>query len=79
MVVRGGVVATGVEEIGMFYLGESFLYRNLPDAIAYARELGYPYIFLTTNGRLATPDRVAACMRCAAATVPTAQRQPGRG
>lgn len=53
----------GVEEIGMFYLGESFLYRKLPDAIAYARALGYPYIFLTTNGRLATPERVAACMR----------------
>jgi len=50
----------GVEEIGLFYLGESFLYRKLPDAIAYARELGYPYIFLTTNGRLATPDRVRA-------------------
>lgn len=52
----------GVEEIGMFYLGESFLYKRLPEAIAYARELGYPYIFLTTNGRLATPDRVKACM-----------------
>jgi MoaA/NifB/PqqE/SkfB family radical SAM enzyme len=52
----------GVEEIGLFYLGESFLYRRLPDAIAYARELGYPYIFLTTNGRLATPDRVGACI-----------------
>jgi len=52
----------GVEEIGMFYLGESFLYKKLPDAIAYARELGFPYIFLTTNGRLATPDRVKSCM-----------------
>ncbi len=52
----------GVEEIGMFYLGESFLYKRLPDAIAYARELGYPYIFLTTNGRMATPERVRACM-----------------
>lgn len=52
----------GVEEIGMFYLGESFLYKKLPDAIAYARELGFPYIFLTTNGRLATPDRVKLCM-----------------
>jgi hypothetical protein len=52
----------GVEEIGMFYLGESFLYPRLPDAIAYARDLGYPYIFLTTNGRTATPDRVRACI-----------------
>jgi organic radical activating enzyme len=52
----------GVDEIGMFYLGESFLYKKLPEAIAYARELGYPYIFLTTNGRLATPERVRACI-----------------
>ena len=51
----------GVEEIGMFYLGESFLYGKLPEAIAYAKELGFPYVFLTTNGRMATPDRVRAC------------------
>ena len=54
--------AAGVEEIGLFYLGESFLYKRLPEAIALARKLGYPYIFLTANGRLATPDRVRACM-----------------
>ena len=53
---------SGVEEIGLFYLGESFLYRRLSDAIATARDLGFPYIFLTTNGRMATPERIAACM-----------------
>ncbi len=52
----------GVEEIGMFYLGESFLFKKLPEAIAYAKQLGFPYIFLTTNGRMATPERVRACM-----------------
>lgn len=52
----------GVEEIGLFYLGESFLCKWLPEAIAYARGIGYPYVFLTTNGRLAIPDRVRACM-----------------
>ena len=52
----------GVEEIGMFYLGESFLFHDLPESIAYARKLGFPYIFLTTNGRMAIPDRVKACM-----------------
>ena len=54
--------ADGVEEIGLFYLGESMLYRGLPTAIAYARELGFPYVFLTTNGRLAPPERVRDCM-----------------
>jgi hypothetical protein len=53
----------GVEELGVFYLGESFLCSWLPDAIRFAKqECGFPYVFLTTNGRLATPDRVAACM-----------------
>ena len=55
--------ALQVEEIGLFYLGESFLCRWLPDAIRYAkRECGYPYVFLTTNGRMATPYRVRECM-----------------
>lgn len=52
----------GVEEIGLFYLGESFLCDWLEDAIAYAkRDCGYPYVFLTTNGSLATPERLRAC------------------
>lgn len=53
--------AAGVEEIGMFYLGESLLYPRLAEAIAVAKkDLGYPYVFLTTNGRLATPDKLEA-------------------
>jgi MoaA/NifB/PqqE/SkfB family radical SAM enzyme len=52
----------GVEELGVFYIGESFTCRWLPDAIYEARSVGFPYIFLTTNGAIATPDRVQACM-----------------
>ena len=53
----------GVEQLGVFYLGESFLYDWLPDAIRYAKQdCGYPYVFLTTNGRLANSDRVRECM-----------------
>ena len=53
----------GVEEIGLFYLGESFLCSWLPEAIHYAKhECGYPYVFLTTNGRMATPERMRECM-----------------
>jgi hypothetical protein len=55
--------ALGVEEIGLFYLGESFLCSWLPEAVRFAkRDCGYPYVFLTTNGRMATPERVRACM-----------------
>lgn len=53
----------GVEELGLFYLGESFLCDWLPEAVRYAkRECGYPYVFLTTNGRMATRARVRECM-----------------
>jgi len=55
--------AAGVEELGLFYLGESFLCEWLPDAVRYAkRDCGFQYVFLTTNGRLATPERVRACI-----------------
>lgn len=52
----------GVEEIGVFYIGESFTAKWLPEAIAEAKEVGFPYVFLTTNGSAATPERVRACM-----------------
>ncbi len=55
----------GVEELGMFYLGESFMNPEmLVEAIRFAKEkAGFPYVFLTTNGSLATPDRVEACFQ----------------
>jgi organic radical activating enzyme len=52
----------GVEELGLFYIGESFTCRWLPDAIREAKAVGFPYTFLTTNGSIAYPDRVKACM-----------------
>ena len=45
----------GVEEIGMFYLGESFMAPALlADAIGWCKAIGFPYVFLTTNGSLCT-------------------------
>ena len=53
----------GVEELALYYIGESMLCGWLPDAIDYAKsECGYPHVFLTTNGLRATPERVRACM-----------------
>jgi radical SAM family protein/iron-sulfur cluster protein len=53
----------GVEELGLFYIGEPFLCDWLPEAIHYAKKVcNFPYVFLTTNGLTATPDRVRACM-----------------
>lgn len=53
----------GVEEIGMFYLGESFMTaESLIEAIGWCKSLGFPYLFLTTNGSLAEPELVRRCM-----------------
>ena len=54
--------AAGVDEVGMFFLGESFLLDWLPEAIAEAKRQGFPYVFLTTNGAAATPEKIERCM-----------------
>jgi MoaA/NifB/PqqE/SkfB family radical SAM enzyme len=55
--------AAGVEQLGLFYIGESLLYDRLEQAVRYAKDVcGYPYVFLTTNGSLATAERVRALM-----------------
>lgn len=53
---------SGVEELGVFYIGESFVCKWLPEAIKEAKEVGFPYVFLTTNGSISTPKNVKACM-----------------
>jgi radical SAM protein with 4Fe4S-binding SPASM domain len=54
--------AAGVERLGLFYIGESMLYEDLPGAIRYAKEeCRFPYVFLTTNGLSATPERLRVC------------------
>lgn len=54
--------AAGVEELGLFYLGESFLVLWLEQAIRHAKlSAGFPYVFLTTNASIAKPQRVRRC------------------
>lgn len=54
--------AAGVEELGLFYLGESFMLSWLEDAIYFAKHRAkFPYVFLTTNGSLAKPQRLRKC------------------
>ena len=54
----------GTEELGVFYLGESFMnVRLLIDCILWAKQyLHFPYVFLTSNASLAYPEAVEACM-----------------
>ena len=62
--IVGEMRAAGVEEIGLFYLGETFMAQGLLiRAIRHLKqEVRMPYVFLTTNGSLATPSAVEACM-----------------
>lgn len=55
----------GVEEIGVFYLGESFMNpRLLVDCIDYLKsEIAMPYVFLTSNASMAFPEAIEACMK----------------
>jgi len=48
----------GVQEVGVFYLGESLMAADLTiEAVRYLkRDLQMPYVFLTTNGSLCYPD-----------------------
>ena len=55
----------GVEEIGVFYIGESFMNPELlAKSIKFLKqELQIPYVFLTSNASLASYDAVRDCMR----------------
>lgn len=52
----------GNKELGFYLAGEAFLYKDLEKAVEYAKSLGFKYTFITTNGALATPDRMKAIL-----------------
>ena len=48
----------GMKEIGFYATGEPLLNENLEEYILLAKNIGYEYIYLTTNGILATKERL---------------------
>lgn len=50
----------GTREVGFYATGEPFLVPELPEYIRKAKEIGYTYVYLTSNGSLATPARIRA-------------------
>ena len=49
----------GTRELGMYATGDSFMVKNLHEYVEYAKnKVGYDYLFITTNGGLASPERV---------------------
>jgi radical SAM protein with 4Fe4S-binding SPASM domain len=55
----------GVREAGLFFIGESTLAPDLLlDALRWVKQIGYPYVFLTTNGANLSPDLAEELMNC---------------
>jgi MoaA/NifB/PqqE/SkfB family radical SAM enzyme len=52
--------SSGVEEVGLFWIGEPFINKLLPDYVKYAKSIGIPRVFITTNGRLASYEKLKA-------------------
>jgi radical SAM protein with 4Fe4S-binding SPASM domain len=58
------MIDIGVEEIGVFFMGESFTSPDLlVEAIEYLKGIKTPYIFLTSNASVATPEIADRVMR----------------
>ena len=47
----------GTREVGFYMIGEPFICNDLAEYVSCAKGLGYEYIYLTTNGALATVER----------------------
>ena len=52
----------GVKEVALYTTGESLLYPKIAEAVKFSRELGFSYIYLTTNGVLLTPKMSATLL-----------------
>jgi len=47
---------SGIQEVGFNMGGEPLVCSNFVEYVKVAKDIGYSYVFLTTNGSLATPD-----------------------
>ena len=50
----------GTREVGFYATGEPFLVPELSEYIREAKKIGYTYVYLTSNGSIATPDKLRA-------------------
>lgn len=47
----------GVREIGLYLFGEPFTNPKLADYVKYLKDMGYRYVYVSTNGILCTPEK----------------------
>ena len=50
----------GAREIGFYTTGDPFVHRNLPLFVQFAKDSGFAYTYISTNGALANRDRIDA-------------------
>lgn len=50
--------SVGIREVGFYTTGEPLLCKNIEEYVAIAKKIGFEYIYITTNGVLATLDKV---------------------
>lgn len=46
----------GTRELGFYTTGEPFIYKDLDKIIKVSKDMGYEYIYISTNGALAKPE-----------------------
>lgn len=59
--ILGEMKEAGVKQVGLFFLGEPFMIKNLADWVREAKKHGF-FVFLTTNGTAPTPKSLQAVM-----------------
>ena len=52
----------GVRRVALFMNGEPFLVNELPMYVKFCKELGYDYVFITTNASIATEEQISKVM-----------------
>lgn len=55
--ILGEAYALGMREVGFYATGEPLMNKNLEKYVKKAKEIGYSYTYLTTNGALMTRER----------------------
>ena len=52
----------GTTKVGFYTTGDPFAHTGLEDFIGQAKDLDYEYTYISTNGSLATPERITAAV-----------------
>lgn len=48
----------GITDVGLYTSGEPFLNPNIYKYIGWCKKLGFPYVYVSTNGILCTPENI---------------------